>query len=96
MPAPAMAVARRRRAGPPRPAPPVSTTRIARSSSATGCSISDRTEVRCKTVDPRFRDRIVERGAVPDPRTPQAYTEFIRVEIEKWKEVAQAANVKLD
>ena len=39
---------------------------------------------------------IVERGAVPDPRTPQAYTEFIRVEIEKWKEVAKAANVKLD
>ena len=47
-------------------------------------------------ADPQFRERIVERGAVPDPRTPQAYTEFIRVEIEKWKEVAKAANVKLD
>ena len=47
-------------------------------------------------ADPQFRERIVERGAVPDPRTPQAYTEFIRVEIEKWTEVAKAANVKLD
>jgi tripartite-type tricarboxylate transporter receptor subunit TctC len=47
-------------------------------------------------ADPQFRERIVERGAIPDPRTPQAYTEFIRVEIEKWKDVAKAANVKLD
>ena len=33
--------------------------------------------------------RIIERGGVPDPTTPQQYTEFIRAEIAKWGEVAR-------
>ena len=40
--------------------------------------------------------RIIERGGVPDPTTPQQYTEFIRAEIAKWGEVARVAKVKLD
>ncbi len=46
--------------------------------------------------EPQMRDRIVERGGIPDPRTPQEYREFIKAEIAKWGEVARVANVRLD
>ncbi len=46
--------------------------------------------------EPQLRDRIVDRGGIPDPRTPQGYADFIRAEIEKWAQVAKAANVRLD
>jgi tripartite-type tricarboxylate transporter receptor subunit TctC len=46
--------------------------------------------------DPQLRDRIIERGGIPDPRTPQGYADFIRAEIEKWAQVAKTANVRLD
>ena len=46
--------------------------------------------------EPQTAQRIVERGAVPDPTTPQQYTDFIRAEIAKWGEVARIAKVKLD
>jgi hypothetical protein len=39
---------------------------------------------------------MIGRGGIPDPRTPQGYTDFIRAEIEKWAQVAKAANVRLD
>ena len=41
-------------------------------------------------------ERIVERGGVPDPTTPQQYAAFIRAEVAKWAEVARIAKVKLD
>ena len=46
--------------------------------------------------EPQMRDRIVERGGIPDPRTPQEYGEFIKAEIAKWSEVARVARVRLD
>ena len=46
--------------------------------------------------EPALRDKIIERGSIPDPGTPQAYGAFIQREIEKWARVAKAANVKLD
>jgi tripartite-type tricarboxylate transporter receptor subunit TctC len=46
--------------------------------------------------DPQLRERMLDRGGIPDPRTPQAYAEFLRSEIEKWAQVAKAANVRLD
>jgi tripartite-type tricarboxylate transporter receptor subunit TctC len=46
--------------------------------------------------DPQLRERMIDRGGIPDPRTPQGYTDFIRSEIEKWAQVAKAANVRLD
>ncbi len=46
--------------------------------------------------DPQLRERMIERGGIPDPRTPQGYADFIRSEIEKWAQVAKAANVRLD
>ena len=46
--------------------------------------------------EPALRDKIIERGSIPDPGTPQAYSNFIKAEMEKWARVAKAANVKLD
>ena len=46
--------------------------------------------------DPQLRERIIDRGGIPDPRTPQGYADFIRAEIEKWAQVAKTANVRLD
>jgi tripartite-type tricarboxylate transporter receptor subunit TctC len=46
--------------------------------------------------EPETVQRIVERGGVPDPTTPQQYAEFIRAEVAKWGEVARIAKVKLD
>ena len=46
--------------------------------------------------EPETARRIVERGAVPDPTTPQQYADFIRAEIAKWGEVARVAKVRLD
>ena len=46
--------------------------------------------------EPAMRERIIERGAIADPNTPQQFADFIRAEIVKWGEVARVANVKLD
>jgi tripartite-type tricarboxylate transporter receptor subunit TctC len=46
--------------------------------------------------EPETVQRIVERGGVPDPTTPQQYADFIRAEVAKWGEVARIARVKLD
>lgn len=46
--------------------------------------------------EPETARRIVERGAIPDPTTPQQYADFIRAEIAKWGEVARVAKVRLD
>ncbi len=46
--------------------------------------------------DPQLRERMLDRGGIPDPRTPQGYADFLRSEIEKWAQVAKAANVRLD
>jgi tripartite-type tricarboxylate transporter receptor subunit TctC len=46
--------------------------------------------------DPAIAARMVELGGSPDPGTPQEYARFIASEIAKWREVARAANVRLD
>lgn len=46
--------------------------------------------------EPQMRERIVERGGIPDPLTPQAYADFIKAEVAKWGEVARVAKVRLD
>jgi tripartite-type tricarboxylate transporter receptor subunit TctC len=46
--------------------------------------------------DPAIAARMVELGGSPDPGTPQEYAQFIASEIAKWREVARAANVRLD
>jgi tripartite-type tricarboxylate transporter receptor subunit TctC len=46
--------------------------------------------------DPQMKARIVERAAIPDPRSPEDFAAFIRSETAKWKRVAQEAQVRLD
>jgi tripartite-type tricarboxylate transporter receptor subunit TctC len=46
--------------------------------------------------DPQMRERMIDRGGIPDPRTPQGYAAFLRSEVDKWAQVAKAANVRLD
>lgn len=46
--------------------------------------------------EPDMAKRIIDRGGVPDPTTPQQFSDFIRAEIAKWGEVARIAKVRLD
>jgi tripartite-type tricarboxylate transporter receptor subunit TctC len=54
------------------------------------------TDIQAILREPAFRDKVIERGSIPDPTTPAAFSEFIQSEIEKWARVAKTANVKLD
>jgi tripartite-type tricarboxylate transporter receptor subunit TctC len=46
--------------------------------------------------DPAIAARIIGMGAVPDPMTPEEYATFIGREIATFREVARAANVRLE
>lgn len=46
--------------------------------------------------EPALAARIIQMGAVPDPMTPEEYATFIRTEIATFREVARAANVRLE
>jgi tripartite-type tricarboxylate transporter receptor subunit TctC len=46
--------------------------------------------------DPAVAARMREMGAFPDPGTPEEFAAFIRAEITKWREVARAADVRLE
>lgn len=46
--------------------------------------------------DPAIARRIVEMGAVPDPMSPEEFAAFISREIATFREVARAANVRLE
>ncbi len=46
--------------------------------------------------EPAITARMIEMGGFPDPGTPEDYGRFISAEIAKWREVARAANVRLD
>ncbi|MFN0160811.1 MAG: Bug family tripartite tricarboxylate transporter substrate binding protein [Burkholderiales bacterium] len=53
-------------------------------------------EIQAALRESAFRERIVERGSIPDPRTPEDFAAFIRAEMDKWARVAKIANVRLD
>jgi tripartite-type tricarboxylate transporter receptor subunit TctC len=46
--------------------------------------------------EPAIAERILSMGAVPDPMSPEDYAAFIRSEIATFREVARAANVRLE
>ena len=54
------------------------------------------TDVRKVLNDPTMKTRIIDRGAVPDPRGPKEWTEFINAEIVKWGAIVRRANLKAD
>ena len=54
------------------------------------------TDVRRALADPGLRDRIIERGAIPDPRSPREFGDFVAAEIVKWGEIVKRANLKAE
>ena len=53
-------------------------------------------DVRRVLNEPSMRERIVEIGAIPDPRGPKDWTQFVEAEIVKWGDVVRRANLKAD
>jgi tripartite-type tricarboxylate transporter receptor subunit TctC len=54
------------------------------------------TEANAALADPEMAKLLQSEGARPSPATPRAFTEILRVELARWREVATAANIKLD
>jgi tripartite-type tricarboxylate transporter receptor subunit TctC len=46
--------------------------------------------------EPAMVARFVEMGVIPAPGTPEEFGAFVRREIAQWREVARAANVRLE
>jgi tripartite-type tricarboxylate transporter receptor subunit TctC len=46
--------------------------------------------------DPEFQKRIIDRGAIPDPRGAKEWTAFVDAEVIKWGDVIKKANLKAD
>ena len=65
---------------------------------ATPANLVDRigNDVRRTLNDPAMRERIVEIGAIPDPRGPAEWTQFVNAEIVKWGEIVRRANLRAD
>ena len=53
-------------------------------------------DVRRIVSDPAMQQKMMDRGAVPDPRGPQEWSKFVHAELVKWAEVAKRANVKVE
>lgn len=53
-------------------------------------------DVRAILGEKAIQDRILDMGGIADPRTPEDFGAFVRNEIAKCREVAQAANIRLD
>ena len=53
-------------------------------------------EANAALADPEMAKLLQSEGARPSPATPQAFTEILRVELMRWRDVAAAANIKLD
>ncbi len=45
---------------------------------------------------PEFRDTITKLGAAVTPGTPEQFSAFVAAQLSKWRNVASAANIKLD
>jgi tripartite-type tricarboxylate transporter receptor subunit TctC len=46
--------------------------------------------------DPEFQKRIIDRGAIPDPRGAKEWSAFVDSEVVKWGDVIKKANLKAD
>jgi tripartite-type tricarboxylate transporter receptor subunit TctC len=50
-----------------------------------------------KTVNlPEVRDRLLQNAVEPAPSTREELAAFIKVEIAKWRKVAQSAGISVD
>ena len=53
-------------------------------------------KIRAIAMTSALRERIIERGAIPDPRGPKEFAEFVAAEIVKWSEIVRRAKLKVD
>ena len=53
-------------------------------------------DVRRILLDPAMQARIIERGAVADPRTSAEFTAFAKAEITKWAEITRQSKIKVE
>ena len=53
-------------------------------------------DVRRILLDPAMQTRIVERGAIADPRGSAEFAAFVKDEIAKWGDIAKRANIRVD
>ena len=53
-------------------------------------------DVRAILNDPEVKQRIVDRGAIPDPMTPEQTAAFVKADTARWGEVAKTANIRID
>ena len=53
-------------------------------------------DVRAVLNEPDLHAKMIERGAIPDPSTPQQTANFVRVDTARWGEVARTANIRID
>ena len=53
-------------------------------------------EVNAGLADPKLVAQFADLGSVPIPMTPAAFGKFIGDEIDKWRSVIRAANIKLE
>lgn len=53
-------------------------------------------DVRRILLDPAMQARIVERGAIADPRGTAEFTAFVKAELTKWGDIARQAKIKID
>ena len=54
------------------------------------------TDVQKLLRDPEFQQRIIDRGAIPDPRGAKEWSAFVDSEVIKWGDVIKKANLKAD
>ncbi len=52
--------------------------------------------VREALEDPAVRAALTARGLIPDPGTPEEFTQFMRAETVKWARVIEAAGIRID
>jgi tripartite-type tricarboxylate transporter receptor subunit TctC len=51
-------------------------------------------DIQAALMDPALSAAIVARGAIPDPRTPASFADYIRAETVKWAQVIREAHVR--
>jgi tripartite-type tricarboxylate transporter receptor subunit TctC len=53
-------------------------------------------DIREVLSDEKFRQAVIDRGSIPDPRTPDSFSLFIRNETAKWAQVAKSAGIQME
>ncbi len=53
-------------------------------------------DVRKILLDPAMQARIVERGAIADPRTSTEFTAFAKAEVVKWADIARQSKIRVE